>query len=68
MPAVLRLIASTRWKGDSPVGPLGLHVRLKENRWANALRLGLGHQLGGFAVTDYQDRGILRKILDENGL
>lgn len=67
MPTVLRAIASTRWRGEKPIGPLGMHVRLKDNRWASALRLGIGNQLGGFAVTDYQDRATLRKILDDNG-
>lgn len=67
MPRVLRAIESARWKGAKPVGPLGLYVRLKDNRWADALRMGIGSQLGGFAVTDYQDRTTLRKILDDNG-
>lgn len=68
MPKVLRAVDTANWKGTRPVGPLGMYVRLKDNRWADALRLGIGTLLGGFAATDYQDRAMLRKILDDNGL
>ncbi|KAG8840124.1 Structural maintenance of chromosomes protein 6, partial [Serendipita sp. 405] len=64
---VLREIESARWAGRKPVGPLGLHVRLKDKKWADVLRVGIGNFLGGFAVTNYQDQKTLRKILDNHG-
>ncbi|KAG8834848.1 Structural maintenance of chromosomes protein 6 [Serendipita sp. 399] len=67
VPAALREIESARWTGRKPVGPLGLHVRLKDNRWADVLRVGIGGFLGGFAVTNHKDQQTLRRILDNHG-
>jgi len=67
VPDVLRVIDSTRWVGINPVGPLGMHVRLKDQKWATVLRIGLGYLMGGFAVTNMQDCKTLRIILNENG-
>ncbi|PVF98656.1 P-loop containing nucleoside triphosphate hydrolase protein [Serendipita vermifera] len=67
MPEILRAIDNAQWRGQKPLGPLGLHVKLKDKRWANALRVGIGNLLGNFAVTDHADRNQLKKILDQRG-
>lgn len=67
MPQVLGMIQSTRWVGEKPIGPLGMHVKLKDKKWARVLRVGIGNFLGGFAVTNHQDRLTLKKILDDKG-
>jgi hypothetical protein len=68
MPQVLQQIGRIQWRGRKPVGPLGLHVKLKDQLWARTLRVGLGAALGSFAVTNNQDRATLRQILDNAGL
>jgi structural maintenance of chromosomes protein 6 len=67
MPQVLGIIQNTRWVGDKPVGPFGMHVKLKDRKWVKVLRVGIGNFLGGFAVTNHQDRVTLKKILDDKG-
>lgn len=67
MPQVLGIIQNTRWVGEKPVGPFGMHVKLKDKKWAKVLRVGIGNFLGGFAVTNHQDRSTLKKILDDKG-
>lgn len=68
VPELMKEIAKARWRGRSPLGPLGLHVKLKDQKWAYALRVGLGNVLGSFVVTDYQDQRTLRKMLADRGM
>ncbi|KAG0246017.1 Structural maintenance of chromosomes protein 6 [Mortierella sp. GBA43] len=51
------------WKGETPVGPLGRHVKLREQRWAPAIESALGNVLNAFAVTTDSDRSVLLNIL-----
>ncbi|CAG8661578.1 1871_t:CDS:10, partial [Acaulospora colombiana] len=67
MPEILRAIDNAQWRGQKPVGPLGLYVKLRDNRWANTLRVGIGNLLGSFAVTEHADRNQLKRILDQRG-
>lgn len=63
---VLQSISKTRWHGDTPIGPLGLYVKLKDQRWAQLLRSQLGNPMTSFACTDPRDRVQLKKILDQS--
>jgi chromosome segregation ATPase len=64
IPRVLAMIEKHRWVGDKPIGPLGLHVKVKEpEKWAEVLRRTLFPVLTAFAVTDARDRDALKKIL-----
>ncbi|KAF7314559.1 p-loop containing nucleoside triphosphate hydrolase protein [Mycena kentingensis (nom. inval.)] len=63
---VLHQIANTRWRGQRPIGPLGLYVTLKERDYAETLRLQLGQMLTSFAITDGADFQPLKKILDNS--
>jgi structural maintenance of chromosomes protein 6 len=67
MPEILRAIDNAQWRGQKPLGPLGLYVKLKDKKWADVLRVGIGNALGNFAVTDHADRNQLKKILDQRG-
>ena len=61
-------IAKMRWHGDVPLGPLGVHVKVKEpQRWANLMRAQIGQYMTAFACTDGRDRAQLKKILTESG-
>jgi len=69
MPEVLQAIQEVTekggWRGVAPVGPLGRHVKLHEQRWAPIIESALGNVLNAFAVTTDVDRttlfGILRR-------
>lgn len=63
---VLQTISRTRWHGDTPVGPLGLCVKLRDQQWAQLLRAQLGGLMTSFACTDARDRLQLKKILDQS--
>lgn len=62
---VLAQIAKMKWHGDVPVGPLGIHVKLKEMAWADLMRIQLGGLMSAFAVTDARDRPQLKRLLDQ---
>ncbi|KAG2065304.1 P-loop containing nucleoside triphosphate hydrolase protein [Suillus decipiens] len=62
---VLDQIARMRWHGDVPVGPLGMHVKLKDMAWADLMRIQLGSLMSAFAVTDARDRPQLKRLLDQ---
>ncbi|KAG0046118.1 Structural maintenance of chromosomes protein 6 [Gryganskiella cystojenkinii] len=67
IPDVLRDIDNVTqrggWRGEIPVGPLGRHVRLREEMWAPTLESALGGVLNAFAVTEDADRQTLLGIL-----
>ncbi|KAG7443126.1 P-loop containing nucleoside triphosphate hydrolase protein [Guyanagaster necrorhizus] len=68
IPQVLDRIRRARWVGDQPVGPLGVHVKVRDpESWADLLRRQLGGMLTAFAVTDAQDLKPLKRILVESG-
>ncbi|KAF9962659.1 Structural maintenance of chromosomes protein 6 [Modicella reniformis] len=70
IPEVLQAIQeiTTRrgWKGVPPVGPLGRHVKLREQDWAQVIESALGNVLNGFAVTVDADRSTLYSILKKH--
>ena len=65
---VLEIIKKTRWFGDEPLGPLGVHVKARDPaKWGEILRNQLTSYLTAFAVTDARDRIQLKKLLHESG-
>lgn len=63
---VLQSISRIQWHGDTPVGPFGLYVKLKDQKWATLLKAQLGNLMMSFACTDARDRLQLKKILDQS--
>lgn len=63
---VLQSINRMQWHGDTPMGPFGLYVKLKDQKWAPLLRAQLGSLMMSFACTDARDRLQLKKILDQS--
>ena len=63
---VLQSINKVHWHGGTPVGPLGLYVKLKDQKWGQLLRAQLGNLMTSFACTDARDRPQLKKILDQS--
>ncbi|KAJ7069570.1 P-loop containing nucleoside triphosphate hydrolase protein [Mycena amicta] len=60
---VIKKIAETKWHGQKPLGPLGVHVKLLKPEYGSLLRQQLGSQLTSFAVTDARDFPILKRLL-----
>jgi chromosome segregation ATPase len=46
-----------------PIGPIGMHVRLKEEKWADAVEECIGQGLGGWLVGNSRDRDVLDKMI-----
>lgn len=66
MKAILEQIGRMRWHGEVPVGPLGLHVKLKDQTWAPLLRSQLGTMMSAFACTDARDRAQLKQLFQQS--
>ncbi|KAG8746258.1 Structural maintenance of chromosomes protein 6 [Ceratobasidium sp. 414] len=60
-------ISQARWYGQSPVGPFGQYVEVKDPHWAPLMRVNLGTLMASFAVTDQRDRDPLSRILQKHG-
>ena len=67
MKRVLDIIARTEWRGQRPVGPLGIYVKVKDQRWAGLMQTVIGSLMTAFAVTDPQDRQKLSQIMQQSG-
>lgn len=62
IPALLRSINNEgRWH-RKPVGPIGAHVKLKDEKWAPVLESVIGNTLNAFCVIDHHDRRILEEL------
>ena len=65
---LLERIKHSKWHGDIPTGPLGIHVKCREpEKWGDLLRSQLGGLLTAFAVTDSRDAPTLRNMLKQTG-
>ena len=54
-----------RWR-QKPIGPLGRTMRLKYKEWSDIVENFWGRQINGFLVTDYEDKRLLLKLIEEN--
>ena len=64
---VLDHIGKMRWHGQTPLGPLGVYVKVKDRIWADLLRNVIGSHMSSFAVTDPRDLPALKKLLRDSG-
>jgi len=67
MEAIIKEVQKMRWQGQQPLGPLGRFVKLKDPRWADALRVNLSNTMVSWAVTDARDRAPLKALLERYG-
>jgi chromosome segregation ATPase len=68
MPAVMVEIQRRKKEfKDIPIGPLGVHVKIKESKeqWADICENIFGRTLNGFLVTNYEDLRLLQSIMDK---
>ncbi|KAL0960989.1 hypothetical protein HGRIS_005984 [Hohenbuehelia grisea] len=66
---VVERVRKSQWRGDVPLGPLGVGVKVRPDaNWAaHVLRSQLGRYLTAWAVTNAADLPVLKKMLAENG-
>ncbi|KAJ7132967.1 P-loop containing nucleoside triphosphate hydrolase protein [Mycena filopes] len=66
---VVRRIGQTQWQGQKPLGPFGIHVKVRKeyDQYSELLRSQLSGLLCSFAVTDTRDIAVLKKILADSG-
>ncbi|WVQ83023.1 hypothetical protein IAT38_005161 [Cryptococcus sp. DSM 104549] len=61
--ALMRDIESTQWRGHTPIGPLGMYVKLTDMRYRTVMHVMLGQIMCAFLVSDHQDRTKLSAML-----
>ncbi|KII86908.1 hypothetical protein PLICRDRAFT_164325 [Plicaturopsis crispa FD-325 SS-3] len=64
---VIAQIAQMRWQGEVPVGPLGMHVKMRDQSWADLMRVQIGGLMSAFAITDTRDKQQLKNLLNSSG-
>ncbi|KAF7883857.1 hypothetical protein EAF00_011169 [Botryotinia globosa] len=68
MPELLRRIEQDQGFLQKPVGPIGLHVKLRDPKWSDILEVTFGNALNSFAVTNKADQNRLQKIISSMGI
>ena len=65
MPDLLKKIndayAQGRFK-QKPRGPFGLHIKVKDPKWATVIELAIGGSMCNFVVNDTHDRSVLQEL------
>lgn len=59
---LLRAIQQERRFRDKPIGPIGLHVKLRQPEWVDVVERVLPG-LGGFIVTNHADGVLLKSLM-----
>ena len=67
MEQLLDQIRKMQWHGQPPVGPFGLYVKVKDDRWSAIMRQVIGGAMSNFAITDARDRPALYELLQRTG-
>ncbi|KUJ10625.1 putative structural maintenance of chromosomes protein 6 [Mollisia scopiformis] len=63
MPRLIQAIKNDRGFLETPVGPMGLHIKLNNPIWSNLLESTMGSNLTGFIVTSKADQVRLSNLL-----
>ncbi|KAJ2518062.1 Structural maintenance of chromosomes protein 6 [Coemansia sp. RSA 2049] len=67
VPEALGIIERTQWQSSKPVGPLGMHLKLRKREWSNIIETTLDKSLNAFLVTSHADRATLDGIFRRCG-
>ncbi|PQE14521.1 hypothetical protein CJF30_00007117 [Rutstroemia sp. NJR-2017a BBW] len=67
MQQLINRIRDDREFREKPLGPVGLHLKLKEPKWSDILEQVLGGALNAFVVTNRQDQARLQAIMNQVG-
>ncbi len=67
LPDLLRAIENETSFKERPIGPVGYHVQLKEQKWSAVLEATFGATLDAFLVTSKADQSILQRLMQRIG-
>lgn len=68
MPRLAQMLQQHATKfSKPPVGPIGMHIKLKDATWALPMEEHFGATLGGYVVANMKDRAILDKMMRDCG-
>jgi chromosome segregation ATPase len=59
IPQLMQSIEREKGWRQKPVGPIGVHLKLKDMEWAPVLESVIGNTLNAFCVTNHHDRRLL---------
>jgi len=66
MPRAMDMIQRSRNQFKQlPIGPLGVHVKVKRQEWSRICEVIFGRNLNGFLVTNFEDQHTLKSILQK---
>ncbi|OBT47986.1 hypothetical protein VE00_01649 [Pseudogymnoascus sp. WSF 3629] len=68
IPRLLTMIKNDQGFNETPVGPIGLHIKLLKPVWSNALERSIGNVLNGFVVTSKADQQRLSNMMRQLNL
>ena len=68
MPRLLQMIRRDDGFRETPVGPIGLHIKLLKPIWSSILEKTLGNALNGFVVTSKFDQMRLSGMIRQLGM
>ncbi|KFX86923.1 hypothetical protein V490_08729 [Pseudogymnoascus sp. VKM F-3557] len=68
IPRLLNMIKNDQGFNETPVGPIGLHIRLIKPVWSNAIERAIGNTLNGFVVTSKADQQRLANMMRQINL
>ncbi|KAL3426203.1 RecF/RecN/SMC N terminal domain-containing protein [Phlyctema vagabunda] len=68
MPQLLQRIRDDRGFRETPVGPIGSHIKLKKQKWSYILEKSFGAILNGFIVTSKADQLRLQAMMRGFGI
>eukprot|EP00052_Salpingoeca_macrocollata_P029520 m.299558 g.299558 ORF g.299558 m.299558 type:complete len:889 (-) comp22985_c3_seq48:1706-4372(-) len=64
MPEILQAIAREKWS-KTPIGPIGMHIQLKDEKWVLPVEEHLKNNLNNFLVNSADDAMKLRRIFEK---
>ncbi|CAO1633915.1 unnamed protein product [Parajaminaea phylloscopi] len=62
VPALIKAIEAEKTWRKKPVGPIGMHIKLKDSKWAPVLESVISNTLNAFCVTNHHDRKLLERL------
>ena len=69
MPNLKRMVEQKKNLFDKPpIGPIGLHIKIKSSQWEKVVEEHIGGILGTFLVGSMRDRQTLDKLMRENNI
>jgi len=69
MPEIIALIDKNKSLFSmAPIGPIGMRLSLKDNKWATAVESAIASSLNSFIVNSHEDEQKLKELLKKNQL